>query len=74
MFLKAYKRALAVLVKKPVLLWGLSLMAQLLLWIAGIITLPIVALTLVATYLIQAVFGFAVTLVAAFIVKDFFGS
>ncbi|MBR2327521.1 MAG: hypothetical protein IKA51_02755 [Clostridia bacterium] len=54
MFLKAYKRALAVLVKKPVLLWGLSLMAQLLLWIAGIITLPIVALTLVATYLIQA--------------------
>lgn len=54
MFLKAYKRALSVLVKKPFLLWGLTLLAQLVLYIAGIITLPIVALSLVATYLVQA--------------------
>lgn len=53
MFVQKYKRALDVLLKKPVMLWGLSLLSVLLNVIASIVTFPTFLLTFFATTLLQ---------------------
>lgn len=41
MFINAYKKALAVIMKKPMMLWGLSLLSGIITMLAGIFTAPI---------------------------------
>ncbi len=53
MFMKMYKQALTVIGKKPVMLWGLSLLSVVISAIAGLVTAPIVALGFCATTLIN---------------------
>ena len=48
MFLKAYKRAFAVITKKPLRLWGLSLLVSLICILAGIFTSPFLIIAGVA--------------------------
>lgn len=54
MFLDAYKKALGVLMKKPFMLWGLSLLGALVTIIAGIVCGAIPALAIAVGYLITA--------------------
>lgn len=41
MFIQAYKKALAVIAKKPIMLWGLSLLSGIMTMLASIFTAPI---------------------------------
>ncbi len=52
MFVEKYKQALAVLTKKPVMLWGLSLLSTVIMAIAAIVTSPIMILSFAATTLL----------------------
>ncbi len=52
MFIEAYKKALGVLMKKPITLWGLSLMSSLILSLAWIFLGVIPAFAMVVGYLI----------------------
>ncbi len=52
MFLDAYKNALAVILKKPIMLWGLSLLSGLLGTLASVLTFPIFALGIIINYLL----------------------
>ena len=53
MFIQKYKQALAVILKKPIMLWGLSLLSAILGGIASIVTSPIFALSFCATTLLN---------------------
>lgn len=53
MFIQKYKQALAVILKKPIMLWGLSLLSALLGVIASIVTSPILVLSFCATTLLD---------------------
>jgi hypothetical protein len=44
MFVQAYKRAFSVLAKKPIRLWGLSLLAAIVSFFAGLLTAPFLSL------------------------------
>jgi len=44
MFLEAYKKALAVISKKPIMLWGLSLLSGIITMLATIFTAPVMVL------------------------------
>lgn len=52
MFLEAYKKASSVIVKKPVMLWGLSLLSSLISFFAGIMFLGIPALGMAISFVI----------------------
>ena len=52
MFIEAYKKALSVIVKKPIVLWGLSLLSGLISVLAVIFTLPILGLGVIVCYVI----------------------
>ncbi len=54
MFINAYKRAIDVILKKPFVLWGLSLMSGLITLIAGIVCGVVPALAIAVSYLIMA--------------------
>ena len=51
-FYDAYKKALLVIAKKPIVLWGLSLLSGLMTILATLITTPIFILGTIASYLI----------------------
>ena len=51
MFLNAYKRALGVILKKPVMLWGLSLLMGIVSLIGSIVTAPLPFLSIAVGYL-----------------------
>ena len=51
MFLSAYRRALGVIVKKPLMLWGLALLGSLMTIVGSAVTMPVVALSLAVGYL-----------------------
>lgn len=53
MFIQKYKQALAVILKKPIMLWGLSLLSAILGVIASIVTSPIIILSFCATTLLD---------------------
>lgn len=44
MFIEAYKKALAVIAKKPIMLWGLSLLSGIMTMVASLFTAPIFVL------------------------------
>lgn len=52
MFIEAYKKALNVLAKKPIVLWGLSLLSGLMTILATIFTIPFFIVGTVATYVL----------------------
>ena len=52
MFIQAYKEALAVIAKKPIMLWGLSLLSGVMIVLASIFTAPIFILGIVFSILI----------------------
>ena len=54
MFLNNYKTALNVLLKKPVLLWGLSLLAAILTAVGSLVTAPLPFLSIAVSYLFVA--------------------
>ena len=51
MFLTAYRRALGVIVKKPLMLWGLALLGSLLTIVGSVVTMPVIALSAAVGYL-----------------------
>ena len=51
MFLSAYRRALGVIVKKPLMLWGLALLGTLLTIVGSAVTMPVIALSIAVGYL-----------------------
>ena len=51
MFLENYKRAFAVMCKKPIMLWGLSLLAVVLAVVSGVLTAPLPFLSIAVGYL-----------------------
>lgn len=53
MFLEAYKRALNVIVNRPVRLWGLSLLSGLIIVLGFLFTMPILALGVIVSYLVK---------------------
>ena len=52
MFIDAYKKALDVLMKKPLVLWGLSLLSGLIVILGTVLTIPVFALGFVVSYLV----------------------
>lgn len=52
MFLESYKKALEVIMKKPFVLWGLSLLSVVIMFLGSIITAPIFVLGVVVSFLI----------------------
>ncbi len=53
MFIQKYQQALNVILKKPIMLWGLSLLSVLLGFIGALVTSPILILSFAATTLIE---------------------
>lgn len=51
MFLQSYKRAVEVLTKMPVMLWGLSLLLSVLSLVAGLVTVSVPFLSIAVSYL-----------------------
>lgn len=53
MFINKYKRALYTLSKKPVMLWGLSLLSIILTAVGSLVTAPVLALSFAVSYLFK---------------------
>ncbi len=51
-FLESYQKALKVIIKKPIMLWGVSLLSGVISILASIVTSPIIVLGCIASYLI----------------------
>ena len=51
MFISHYKRALGVILKKPIMLWGLSLLSALMTMVGSAVTMPVIALSAAVGYL-----------------------
>ena len=51
MFISHYKRALGVILKKPIMLWGLSLLGALMTMVGSAVTMPVIALSAAVGYL-----------------------
>ncbi len=51
MFIEAYKKALSTISKKPIMLWGLSLLSIILAAIGSSVTMPLVFLSIAVSYL-----------------------
>ncbi len=53
MFIEKYKQALSVILKKPIMLWGLSLLSSIMIFVAMMVTAPIFVLGFPAATLIS---------------------